>query len=312
MNMPRIKWTREKIIRTILDRESAGLSLRASVGDQGVDSNLYQAARRVFGSWSNAIQAAGIAPTNAMPSERWTPTRILLVIRNLSTRKRPLTSAQLTHRYGHMAAAARRMFGSWNRAILAAGVDPAKLRRGVRWTPEAVIEAILVRALRGDALNARNVQPPSLVDAGQRLFGSWEAAKEAAGIDPVLHVVLQKPVTLRGAVEHGPLGIPSPSRSHTAERPRRKHGQPWTQQEVLACLFQRMGHNKRMNADAVSQDDDNLYRAGMRCFGSWKNTLIAAGLNPKQPPRQGHGGSLRIRPNAGSSIAKSHATSRCD
>jgi hypothetical protein len=53
-------WTRECIIRQLLDRESKGLPL--TVGRRGIDNALHSAAQRIFGSWQNAIQAAGIAP----------------------------------------------------------------------------------------------------------------------------------------------------------------------------------------------------------------------------------------------------------
>ena len=58
------KWTRERIIRDILRREAAGLPLNLG-GKQAVESALYQAGSRVFGSWRNAVMAAGISPERA-------------------------------------------------------------------------------------------------------------------------------------------------------------------------------------------------------------------------------------------------------
>ena len=52
-------WTREKIIRHLLEREAKGLPL--TIGGPGIDKAMYGAARRIFGSWRNAIQASGIA-----------------------------------------------------------------------------------------------------------------------------------------------------------------------------------------------------------------------------------------------------------
>src|SRR5688572_16646527 len=115
------KWTREEIVREILRRDSAGLPLTLG-GGRGVGSMLYQAGSRIFGSWSNAVMAAGLAPTRAKPKERWPPARILAAIRSLARRQRPLRRAELDRRYAQLTPAARRCFGSWTKAVIAAGV----------------------------------------------------------------------------------------------------------------------------------------------------------------------------------------------
>ena len=45
----RNKWTRERIIRNILECEAEGLPL--TVGEPGISQSLYQAGARIFGSW---------------------------------------------------------------------------------------------------------------------------------------------------------------------------------------------------------------------------------------------------------------------
>ena len=179
------KWTREEIVRQILQREAAGLPLTQG-GANGVEQPLYQAAVRIFGSWRNAVTSAGISSDRAVPTDRWPPAKIFIIIRNLARRRRPISVVQLERRYGSMVAAARRLFGSWTKAVVAAGVDPAKFQRVVPWTRELVIEAILTRALRSDPLTPRYVQPRSLVEAGRRFYGCWSAALAAAGLDPKL------------------------------------------------------------------------------------------------------------------------------
>ena len=182
--MGKPKWTREEIIRRILDLDAKGYPL--TVGKPGVGQSLYQAGSRIFGSWRNALQAAGLSPDRGSRAERWPPAKILLVIRNLSQRRRPLRKKELEERFGSMVSAARRIFGSWSKAILASGVDPAKLRRVVPWTRERVLEALLTRALRNQPVSARLMEPRSIVEAGRRFFGSWSATLEAAGLDPAV------------------------------------------------------------------------------------------------------------------------------
>ena len=179
--MPR--WTREQIVREIVQRELADLPLSQS-GSQCVDVAFRSAAIRMFGSWRKALIAAGIDPDRTQARVRWPPEKILMTIRSLARRAQPLPRAELLERHGYLVEAARRRFGSWGKAVLAAGVNPVKLRRVPAWTKDRVLEAILIRALRNEPLGSRTVRPRTLADAGARFFGTWRAALSAAGLDP--------------------------------------------------------------------------------------------------------------------------------
>lgn len=102
------RWTRKTIIQEIVRREAKGDSLSASRRD-GVDAKLYQAAKRIYGSWQKALLAAGIAPERAMPSKKWTPQKILNTIRLLAKRKRPVNIAKVSKRYRGLVPAAHRI-----------------------------------------------------------------------------------------------------------------------------------------------------------------------------------------------------------
>ena len=54
------KWNREVVIRHILKCVAEGLPL--TIGEPGISQALYRAGTRFFGSWRNAIQAAGLRP----------------------------------------------------------------------------------------------------------------------------------------------------------------------------------------------------------------------------------------------------------
>ena len=283
------RWGRKVIIQEILRREAEGLPLSLG-GDQGLDQAMYQAAARIFGSWRNAIAAAGVSPQRALPNEKWSPASILSTIRQLAKRKRPLTSAQLEQRYGAMVAAARRIYGSWPKAVIAAGVDPSKLRRALPWTRERIIEAILTRALNNEPLGSRTTQPRSLVEAAQRFFGSWAAAKEVAGLAPTQKC--ERTVRTNGETV-GSLADESPSvEDASGQQPPtssalRGPREPWTTELVRASILSRLQQGKRLNAAAVCDDDKALYRAATRRHGNWGNALIAAGLDPAEFWRHG-------------------------
>jgi hypothetical protein len=268
------KWNRELVIRYILKCVAEGLPL--TVGEPGISNALYQAGSRFFGSWRNAIQAAGLRPELGNCVEKWPPARILTLIRILARRRHPLNARQLEDRYGNMFSAARRLFGSWSKAVLAAGVDPTRFRRVVTWTRERVIEGVLVRALRNEPLGARSTQPQSLVAAGRRFFGTWSAALEIAGVDPKKTASRAVAVTcLRVSIS--PIGPKS-------MRPQRR---TWTKDAIIAAIQVRHSQQKPLNTGGLKRDDNALYRAARRYFGNWRNALIAAGLSPEVNRRAG-------------------------
>ena len=243
------KWTREIIIRDILRRESAGMALIPSAY-QGVDQALYQAGVWIFGSWRNAVIAAGIAPDRAQAHENWAPGKILSTIRLLSRRRRPLRAGELHERYGLLIAAARRCFGSWSKAVIAAGVDPLKLRRVTPWSRERIIEAILMRALNSEPLGRQSTRPRSLADAGARFFGDWGSALLAAGIDPVRYVSHSS-----SSSNSSSTGLDGKSRKPGTGRPTPCSSKPaagWSKQAVTQAVLQRLNERYAMNAKAVS------------------------------------------------------------
>lgn len=269
------KWTRERIIREILRRDATGLSLNLG-GTQGVESTLYRAGARIFGSWQNAVMAAGIASERARVKDLWPVPRILTTIRSLSRRRRAPRPAELKRRYGHLVQAARRHFGSWSKAVIAAGVDPARLRRVAPWTKERILEAILTRALNNEPLGSRSTRPRSLAEAGSRVFGSWASALAAAGVDPKRYACER----LRT------VGMPDRTSRRTT-RTVHARGTRWSSEGVLEAIHTRLREERRMNSAAVRKDDEPLYRAAKRCYGSWHSALAAAGLNPDEFRRDG-------------------------
>jgi hypothetical protein len=273
----RTAWTRELIIRHILDCEAQGRPL--TIGGKGIDHLLYSASRRIFGSWRNALLAAGILPERILTWERWSPAKVLAQIRVLSRRCRPLTTSQMERRYCNLVSAARRHFGSWSKAILAAGVDPLTLQRIVPWNQERVIAAILTRALRGESLVARLIEPRSLTKAAYRFFGSWHAAVSMAGLDPKL---TEMPSRRKKSDDQAAALSEDPRGRVPAYR-------VWNRERVIECIQERVRENKPVNAYAVTRECPKLYAAANRHLDSWDDAIRAAGLDPnacrrKRPP----------------------------
>ncbi|MBK9118146.1 MAG: hypothetical protein IPM18_00845 [Phycisphaerales bacterium] len=256
-------WTRERVIRELLAHEARGRRLSSN----DVETKLYQAAGRLFGSWHHALLAAGISPARVRALVRWPREKILAVIVAIAHQSRRLGQDELRRRHGGLMKAAEREFGSWPKAVATAGVTLVVQKRTPPWTRESVIQAILERSLKNAPLGSTTVQPPSLAAAAKRVFGTWRAALESAGI--------RTPAPRAAAV-------PARSAETGAGAPDPAARQRWTAQIVVDALLARLRDGKKMNALAVYAEHPGLYRAALRNFANWRNALASAGLNPEE------------------------------
>src|SRR5690606_12512670 len=94
--------------------------------------SLYRAACFQFGSWHQAVTAAGF---DSQPRLRWSRERVIQEIRAWYRAGIPTKSAWRDN--PQLIAAARRYFGTWRSALRAAEVEPPR-----KWSSDRVIEAI--------------------------------------------------------------------------------------------------------------------------------------------------------------------------
>jgi len=148
------------------------------------EATLASAASRWFRSWDEALEAAGIDPTQwrrRVPT--WNRKRIVQTIQRLHADGFKLNHAALKR--NSVTRAATVLFGSWDNGLRAAGLDPDEIRLYRKpWTADEVLLEIQRKMRAGEALNARDVSPYSLRRRGRLFFGSWDAALAAAGLDP--------------------------------------------------------------------------------------------------------------------------------
>jgi len=161
---------------------------------EAVLASLTGAARRYFGSWDDALIAAGRDPvaikfprTDALPSGAWTPDTILEQIHSNIGSGLEVSAHASQLRYPGMVAKAQQIYGSWQAAITAASYDYSLVRKTRAWTPEQAIERIQALVRKGADLsdNTWSAYSPALYGAAQTHFGSWPAALDAAGVDPL-------------------------------------------------------------------------------------------------------------------------------
>ena len=175
LDLPCGRWSKQRIIQLIQEYYVKGHLLEIiGFGDK----LLAAVAKRYFGTWLEAVKAAGLE--SRMPAQinmrSWSADKVLIAIRSMAESDRKLSGAWKDN---GLYSAAKKHFGTWRKAVLAAGIEPAQRR----WSQDLVIHEIQEQYRRNQQLTRRvgGMDSPLAV-AAVRYFGSWRAALVAAGI----------------------------------------------------------------------------------------------------------------------------------
>jgi len=251
----------------VLDRTSELHSLGYQVNIQHLnksDAGLPAMGLRYFGSWDEVICRIGLDPEQTRRKTDMTYWDHARVVREILRRKEQGQGLNFyavhsgEDRNKTLLGVAYKVFGSWDSALQAAGLNPLETRRAI-WNPyptkTKVLQAIRRRKRRGLPLNyARSRQGTDkdtrLVDSATRLFGSWGAALDAAGIS------------------YGNV--------------RRDRSKYFEKSAILKAIRERKRNRLALNAGRVTREDQMLYHWALIRFGSWTEALTAAGLDAKK------------------------------
>lgn len=125
-------------------------------------------------------------------NRKWTKKFVIKKIQQRYKENQPLNTTVIIKTDSSLYKHARKYFKSWEEALRVSGIDPKIAKKGYRkkWSKELVIELIKERVKQGKKVNALSLQNDAtnrdqvLYRKGTQLFGSWENALEAAGLDP--------------------------------------------------------------------------------------------------------------------------------
>jgi len=181
------KWDRDKIIRAIQEahRQGADLSWTNVTTNKAYSALAYAAIREErFGSWDNALRAAGLDPGKVRRYESWNREKIVRRIKKRAAEGRPLNSKAMQQDDSKLFNAALNYFGAWEKALRASGIRPARVYKRRRWSPALIRRRIRALERAGANLAAPSMRKhhSSLYSAACKYFGSWTAAREACGI----------------------------------------------------------------------------------------------------------------------------------
>ena len=183
----------------------------------------------------------------------WNKNEILAEIRRQHKKGTGLSYNQLSAKMQSLVSAAAYHFGSYRRAVEAAGIEYSTVLRRPRWTKARIIALIKSAHRRGQQLNWSSVTRrrdelgrAAFAALQPRLFGNWQRALHAAGLD-----------------------------GQQIARYRR-----WDKASIAAELKSRARNRRPVNSGALQADNPGLHAAAVRHFGAFDSALRAAGLDP--------------------------------
>ena len=184
----RPRWTKSTVVDSIQQAHGKGHDLNWSSvtkrGDELGRAAFAAIQPRLFGRWDKALAAAGLDAREISPYRSWDKPLILSELKSRSTEQLPLNSGAVQKQDPSLHAAAVRYFGGYEHALKVAKIDPDAVRTRRRWSADAVHKELLRLKKAGVHLSDPVVrkQHPALYGAAVRLFGTFTAAREAAGI----------------------------------------------------------------------------------------------------------------------------------
>lgn len=181
-------WSRDEVVREIRSLAERKAALNSGHIARNYPALAY-AARKYAGGWEKAIAAAGLDYERIRRKNFWSRRRIVDRIRELAQEGKPLHVSHAERNYRGLVGAATMYYGSWRKAIHAAGFDYGKIKRQKEWSKKEIVREI--RRLRREGVKLSTTievraKYRILHAAAVRYFGSWFEAMRAARLERLL------------------------------------------------------------------------------------------------------------------------------
>lgn len=320
--MPAKMWSRKSIRTQILELHHAGVALN-SRAIRKTHGSLYGAANYHCGSWKQAIEMVGIKYVSILKKRAspmvWTKGKVIEAILDRNLSGKPLNYHALT-KEGKTTVAllmvARNRFGSWRKAIHAAGLDYSRIQKKhhIRWSKSKIADEIKKRYVKGLSIKGGDVRGTALYAAARRHFGKngWAEARILAGFSSVdarpwqkwkkenvvseILALYKAGVSLNTAhiAQYSELerlrtagrkvfgswaqAVRSAGLDYSKIRMMRRKGW-WSPRRVLSTIQKLEGKGIRLNSRRMHRLEPSLVAAGIKHFGSWSEAVESAGIS---------------------------------
>jgi hypothetical protein len=243
-------WDKTEIIATLkkLHKQGEDISYNSLTKTR---QSLVSAAAYHFGSYRIAVGQAGIDYAEIARRPRWTKTSIIKLIKEARRAGEDLYWSAVCKRRDDLgkagfAAMQPRLFGSWDRALHAAGLDADDINQYRKWTKDTVVSELKARHRESLPVNSGAIQKedPGLHAAAVRHFAGFDSALRAAKLDP--ETVRQRKI--------------------------------WDRADVIKALKLVKKTGGRLSDSTIRREHAALYGAAVRVFGSFTAARAAAGL----------------------------------
>lgn len=308
-------WNRPSIIAEIQRLASTGMRLNTARMDREY-GGLYQAACKEFaGGWSEALAAAGLNPAmHRVPKTEWTHEKASAWVVERAATPAALVAKVVPEPLRNFVK--RELTMTWTAFVESFGISYPGQKKCLNWTKRRVVLEIKRRHARGAPMNSPAVSRSdrALIDWARKLFGSWDEACVAGGLDPSgyrhrlppwnedravrwmrAQIASGRPVTASAASDGLWRFVKARLKLHWVDFAKsfgvddsqvgRKRDY-WTRRMVLDEIRRRHREGRPMNARSVSLEYSALINQANKLFGSWDTACKAAGLRPDDYRRQ--------------------------
>lgn len=163
-------WDKATIIAGIKELAVQGVDLNAHAVKK-IDTKLVSAGTVHFGSWGEAIEAAGFDYETIRKTSKWSEVDIITTIQTAYKANADLSDNTVSALNPSLYGAAQYHFGSWPNAIAEAGISYYEIRRTTAWSRDKILEAL-----------AQGRESKELNHVAVEEFGSLEEARKLIGL----------------------------------------------------------------------------------------------------------------------------------
>ena len=134
------KWNKSIVSRWLRKMQNKNISVNSNYM-QKYHEHFYKASASIFKSWDNALMSADIDPLEVRLSYFWTSERVIKEIHKRNAQGESLYSTDVDKEHSSLKVMAKQIFGSWRRAVEAAGLEYKQKTPSLRG--EAILGSVL-------------------------------------------------------------------------------------------------------------------------------------------------------------------------